>query len=149
MSALASIGCEEVQMIAGHILREVRTRLSFMLDVGLGYLTLDRKSGTLSGGEAERIRLATQVGSGLVGVCYVLDEPTIGLHHKDNARLLQTLCKLRDLGNTVVVVEHDEATIRAADEVIDLGPGAGREGGSVIVQGSLQPYVGLPAWVSP
>lgn len=124
--------------IAGHILREVKARLSFMLDVGLGYLTLDRKSGTLSGGEAERIRLASQIGSGLVGVCYVLDEPTIGLHHRDNARLLQTLFMLRDLGNTVIVVEHDEATIRSADHIIDLGPGPGCEGGRTVAQGSVE-----------
>ena len=125
------------QKIAGHILREVKARLLFMLDVGLGYLTLDRKRGTLSGGEAERIRLATQIGSGLVGVCYVLDEPTIGLHQRDNARLLQTLFALKDLGNTVIVVEHDEATIRSADHVIDLGPGPGLEGGNVVAQGSV------------
>jgi excinuclease ABC subunit A len=126
------------QTIAGHILREIKSRLSFMLDVGLGYLTLDRKSGTLSGGEAERIRLATQVGSGLVGVCDVLDEPTIGLHQRDNARLLQTLCMLRDLGNTVIVVEHDDATIREADHVVDLGPGAGLEGGNLVAQGTVK-----------
>src|SRR5205807_3729879 len=120
---------EEGQKIAEPIIREISARLGFMFNVGLGYLTLDRKTGTLSGGEAQRIRLASQVGSGLVGVCYVLDEPTIGLHERDNKRLLDTLLKLRDLGNTVIVVEHDEDTIRLADHVIDVGPGAGLHGG--------------------
>ncbi len=123
-------------IIAGRILKEMRERLDFMLNVGLDYLTLDRSAGTLAGGEAQRIRLATQVGSGLVGVLYILDEPSIGLHQRDNQRLLQTLTRLRDLGNTVIVVEHDEATIRAADYVIDLGPGAGVHGGEVVVTGS-------------
>ena len=107
-----------------------------MVDVGLGYLTLDRTSSTLSGGEAQRIRLATQVGSGLVGVCYVLDEPTIGLHQRDNERLLGTLQTLRDIGNTVLVVEHDEDTIRAADHIIDIGPAAGAHGGEIVAQGT-------------
>ena len=114
------------QKIAEPIVREIAARLGFMVDVGLGYLTLDRKTGTLSGGEAQRIRLATQVGSGLVGVCYVLDEPTIGLHQRDNTRLIRTLLRLRDIGNTVLMVEHDEDCIRAADYLIDIGPGAGR-----------------------
>ena len=122
--------------IAGEVLKEIRARLRFMVDVGLDYLTLDRESGTLSGGESQRIRLATQIGSGLVGVLYVLDEPTIGLHQRDNERLIRMLRALRDMGNTVVVVEHDEATIRAADHVIDLGPGAGHHGGQVVYSGS-------------
>src|SRR5207244_11196712 len=109
----------------------------FLVEVGLGYLTLDRESGTLSGGEAQRIRLATQIGSGLAGVLYVLDEPSIGLHQRDNARLLGTLRRLRDLGNSVIVVEHDEETIRAADHIIDLGPGAGPRGGEIVAQGNL------------
>jgi len=123
--------------IAGPILKEVRERLGFLVNVGLEYLTLGRSADTLSGGEAQRIRLATQIGSRLVGVLYILDEPSIGLHQRDNHRLLETLKRLRDLGNTVLVVEHDEDTIRAADFVVDLGPGAGREGGDVVVQGSL------------
>ncbi|MBI4832601.1 MAG: excinuclease ABC subunit UvrA [Candidatus Lindowbacteria bacterium] len=125
-------------LIAGRILKEIGERLDFMLDVGLDYLTLDRAAGTLAGGEAQRIRLATQVGSGLVGVLYILDEPSIGLHQRDNHRLLQTLLRLRDMGNTVIVVEHDEATIRSADYVIDLGPGAGAHGGDVVVTGAPQ-----------
>src|SRR2546422_4759751 len=108
-----------------------------MVDVGLGYLTLDRKTGTLSGGEAQRIRLATQVGSGLVGVCYVLDEPTIGLHQRDNDRLIRTLRKLQSIGNTVIVVEHDEDCIRSADYLIDIGPGAGAHGGQVVCAGPV------------
>ncbi|MBE3069672.1 MAG: excinuclease ABC subunit UvrA [Planctomycetes bacterium] len=123
--------------IARQVLAEIRNRLRFMQDVGIGYLTLDRASDSLSGGEAQRIRLATQVGSGLVGVCYVLDEPTIGLHARDNRRLLDTLLRLRDLGNTVVVVEHDEETIRAADYILDMGPGAGAHGGEVVAKGTL------------
>jgi excinuclease ABC subunit A len=129
---------KERQTIARLILKEIRNRLQFLSDVGLAYLTLDRKSSTLSGGEFQRIRLASQVGSGLVGVCYVLDEPTIGLHERDNRRLLDTLFKLRDLGNTVVVVEHDEDTIRAADHVVDVGPGAGLHGGEIVAQGTVQ-----------
>jgi excinuclease ABC subunit A len=105
--------------------------------VGLNYLTLNRESGTLSGGEAQRIRLATQIGSGLAGVLYVLDEPSIGLHQRDNARLLKTLFRLRDLGNSVIVVEHDEETIRAADHILDLGPGAGPRGGELVAEGTL------------
>jgi excinuclease ABC subunit A len=126
---------KQEKVIAGEVLKEIVARLSFMVKVGLDYLTLDRESGTLSGGEMQRIRLATQIGSGLVGVLYVLDEPTIGLHQRDNERLIQMLQSLRDAGNTVVVVEHDEATIRAADYVIDLGPGAGRHGGELIYAG--------------
>jgi excinuclease ABC subunit A len=117
--------------------REIGARLGFMVDVGLGYLTLDRKTGTLSGGEAQRIRLATQVGSGLVGVAYVLDEPTIGLHQRDNSRLIRTLLRLRDIGNTVIMVEHDEDCIRAADYLIDIGPGAGIHGGNVVAHGPM------------
>jgi len=123
--------------IAEPIQREIASRLGFMYDVGLGYLSLDRKTGSLSGGEAQRIRLATQVGSKLVGVCYVLDEPTIGLHQRDNDRLIHTLLKLRDLGNTVIMVEHDEDCIRAADYLIDIGPGAGSHGGYVIAEGPM------------
>jgi excinuclease ABC subunit A len=123
--------------IATPILKEIRERLGFLSDVGLRYLTLGRASGSLSGGESQRIRLATQIGSRLVGVLYILDEPSVGLHQKDNQRLLETLQALRDLGNTVIVVEHDEETIRMADHIVDLGPGAGRAGGEVVVQGSL------------
>jgi excinuclease ABC subunit A len=127
----------ERKAIARQILKEILARLGFLVDVGLPYLTLDRTARTLSGGEAQRIRLATQVGSGLVGVCYVLDEPTIGLHQRDNDKLIHTLLRLRDLGNTVLVVEHDEATIRQADHVVDLGPGAGANGGEVVAQGRV------------
>ncbi len=129
---------EEKTMIAAQPLKEIRARLNFMLDVGLGHLTLDRASRTLSGGEAQRIRLATQVGSGLVGCCYVLDEPTIGLHRRDNDRLLEILKKLRDIGNTVLVVEHDDDVIASADHIIDIGPAAGEHGGEVVVTGSLE-----------
>ncbi len=128
----------EQQTIAAPILKEIQARLGFMLSVGLGYLTLDRTTGSLSGGEAQRIRLATQVGSGLVGCCYVLDEPTIGLHQRDNDRLIKTLRHLTDIGNTVIVVEHDEDTIRAADYLIDIGPGPGRHGGEVVAAGPLR-----------
>jgi excinuclease ABC subunit A len=124
--------------IADLVLREVKARLQFLLDVGLDYLTLDRPAMTLSGGEAQRIRLATQIGSGLTGVLYVLDEPSIGLHQRDNGRLLKTLTKLRDLGNTLIVVEHDEETIRAANYIVDIGPGAGIHGGNIISEGSLE-----------
>ncbi len=124
--------------IADLVLREIKARLQFLLDVGLDYLTLDRPAMTLSGGEAQRIRLATQIGSGLTGVLYVLDEPSIGLHQRDNGRLLQTLTKLRDLGNTLIVVEHDEETIRAADYLVDIGPGAGVHGGYITSQGNLE-----------
>ena len=123
--------------VVAEVVREIRSRLQFMVEVGLGYLTLNRESGTLSGGEAQRIRLATQIGSGLAGVLYVLDEPSIGLHQRDNARLLVTLRRLRDLGNSVIVVEHDEETIRAADHIVDLGPGAGPRGGEIVAEGKL------------
>jgi excinuclease ABC subunit A len=128
---------ERDQHIAVQILKEVNARLGFLLDVGLDYLSLDRASATLAGGEAQRIRLATQIGSGLVGVLYVLDEPSIGLHQRDNSRLLETLIRLRDLGNTLIVVEHDEETIRAADWVVDIGPRAGEHGGHVVVSGPV------------
>jgi excinuclease ABC subunit A len=130
------LGSEGVK-IAEPIIREINARLGFMVDVGLGYLTLDRKTGSLSGGEAQRIRLATQVGSGLVGVCYVLDEPTIGLHQRDNTRLIRTLRKLQSIGNTVIIVEHDEDCIMAADHLIDIGPGAGLHGGNVMCAGPM------------
>ncbi|GAB2959327.1 excinuclease ABC subunit UvrA [Amycolatopsis acidiphila] len=123
------------KMIAGAVLKEIQARLRFLLDVGLNYLSLDRAAGTLSGGEAQRIRLATQIGSGLVGVLYVLDEPSIGLHQRDNHRLIETLTRLRDLGNTLIVVEHDEDTIRSSDWVVDIGPGAGEHGGEVVHSG--------------
>jgi excinuclease ABC subunit A len=126
------------QTIATEVVREIQSRLKFLLEVGLGYLALNRESGTLSGGEAQRIRLASQIGSGLAGVLYVLDEPSIGLHQRDNARLLGTLRQLRDLGNSVIVVEHDEETIRAADHIVDLGPGAGPRGGEIVAQGTLE-----------
>jgi excinuclease ABC subunit A len=125
------------KMIAERILKEIRARLHFLLDVGLDYLTLDRAAGTLAGGEAQRIRLATQIGSGLVGCLYVLDEPSIGLHQRDNERLIETLVRLRDLGNTVIVVEHDRATIEAADHIVDIGPGAGEHGGEIVHNGDL------------
>ncbi|MDQ6655449.1 MAG: excinuclease ABC subunit UvrA, partial [Verrucomicrobiota bacterium] len=128
---------EQQQTIVSDVRREIESRLQFLLEVGLGYLTLNRESGSLSGGEAQRIRLATQIGSGLAGVLYVLDEPSIGLHQRDNARLLTTLFRLRDLGNTVIVVEHDEETIRSADHILDLGPGAGPRGGELVAQGTL------------
>ncbi|MBR2047887.1 MAG: excinuclease ABC subunit UvrA [Oscillospiraceae bacterium] len=131
-------------MIAEQILREIRSRLTFLLDVGLGYLTLSRASGTLSGGESQRIRLATQIGSSLMGVLYILDEPSIGLHQRDNDKLLATLRSLRDLGNTLIVVEHDEDTMRAADFIVDVGPGAGSRGGEIVVSGSLQDVLDCP-----
>lgn len=128
---------EREQSIAGRVLKEIDARLAFLLDVGLDYLSLDRSAGTLAGGEAQRIRLATQIGSGLVGVLYVLDEPSIGLHQRDNRRLIRTLVRLRDLGNTLIVVEHDEDTILASDWVVDIGPGAGEHGGRVVVSGPV------------
>ncbi|WP_420541946.1 excinuclease ABC subunit UvrA [Rubrobacter calidifluminis] len=131
-------------MIAERVVREIKERLGFMVDVGLGYLTLSRSAGTLSGGEAQRIRLASQVGSGLVGVLYVLDEPSIGLHQRDNRRLLATLERLRDLGNTLIVVEHDEETIRTADHIVDVGPGAGVHGGEIVAQGKVEDIVAEP-----
>ena len=132
------------ELIAGEILKEIRKRLKFMVSVGLDYLTLDRRVSTLSGGEAERIRLATQIGSGLVGVIYILDEPTVGLHYRDNQRLINTLKELRDLGNTVIVVEHDKSTIEAADHIIDMGPGAGKHGGEVVASGPLEKILSCP-----
>src|SRR5690606_27285411 len=129
---------EEQATIAEPILREVGNRLRFLTSVGLDYLSLDRRTATLSGGEAQRIRLATQVGSGLVGACYVLDEPTIGLHQRDNDRLIATLRHLTDIGNTVLVVEHDEDMIRAADHLVDVGPGPGVHGGRIIAQGTVR-----------
>ena len=135
----ASLTFTEREMVIAHrILKEIRERLGFLVNVGLDYLTLDRAAATLSGGEGQRIRLATQIGSGLVGVLYILDEPSIGLHQRDNRRLLQTLLRLRDLGNTVVVVEHDAETMMAADHILDMGPGAGSHGGHVIAQGTPQ-----------
>jgi excinuclease ABC subunit A len=144
-SFLAGLPLTEFQRkVAGDVIREVRARLGFLIEVGLGYLTLDRESGTLSGGEAQRIRLATQIGAGLMGVLYVLDEPSIGLHQRDNDRLLATLKHLRDLGNTVLVVEHDEDTIRAADHVVDMGPGAGVNGGEIVAQGTVAEILAHP-----
>jgi excinuclease ABC subunit A len=129
---------ERDHLIADRVLREIRARMQFLLDVGLDYLTLNRSAGTLAGGEAQRIRLASQIGSGLVGVLYVLDEPSIGLHQRDNRKLIDTLIRLRDLGNTVIVVEHDEETIRIADHVVDIGPGAGEHGGEIVVSGPVK-----------
>ena len=130
--------------IAYLVLKEIKARLHFLVDVGLGYLTLNRSAGTLSGGEAQRIRLATQIGSGLTGVLYILDEPSIGLHQRDNAKLIATLTKLRDVGNTLIVVEHDEDTIRAADFVVDVGPGAGVHGGEIVCAGTVQDVINCP-----
>lgn len=135
---------EREAYIGRQVIKEIKERLTFLMDVGLSYLTLSRSAGSLSGGEAQRIRLATQVGSSLVGVLYVLDEPSIGLHPRDNSRLLNTLKRLRDLGNTVIVVEHDEETIRSADYIIDIGPRAGRHGGQVVAQGTLQDILSAP-----
>ncbi len=132
------------QKIAGQVLKEIHARLGFLITVGLDYLTLARAAGTLSGGEAQRIRLATQIGSGLVGVLYILDEPSIGLHQRDNNRLLEALCHLRDLGNTLIVVEHDEDTMYAADHIIDIGPGAGEKGGRVVAQGTVEEIKQVP-----
>ncbi|MDY3223222.1 MAG: excinuclease ABC subunit UvrA, partial [Lachnospiraceae bacterium] len=126
------------QMIGEQVLKEIRARVGFLMDVGLDYLTLSRATGSLSGGEAQRIRLATQIGSGLVGVCYILDEPSIGLHQRDNDKLLATLKNLRDMGNTLIVVEHDEDTMFAADHIVDIGPGAGSHGGQVVAQGTAE-----------
>ena len=130
--------------IAEKVLKEIQDRLMFLVNVGLNYLNLSRSAETLSGGEAQRIRLASQIGAGLVGVMYVLDEPSIGLHQRDNDRLLGTLTHLRDLGNTVIVVEHDEDAVRAADHIIDIGPGAGVHGGSIVAQGSLEDIKNTP-----
>lgn len=135
---------ERERLIAERVIKEIRERLGFLLDVGLDYLTLDRGAATLAGGEAQRIRLATQIGSGLVGVLYILDEPSIGLHQRDNRRLIETLIRLRDLGNTLIVVEHDEETIRSADYLVDIGPGAGEHGGEIVVAGSLEDLISEP-----
>jgi excinuclease ABC subunit A len=135
---------ERDRMIAERVVKEVNARMRFLLDVGLDYLTLNRSAGTLAGGEAQRIRLASQIGSGLVGVLYVLDEPSIGLHQRDNRKLIDTLVRLRDLGNTVIVVEHDEETIRVADHIVDIGPGAGEHGGEVVVSGTLDDLLAEP-----
>src|SRR4030095_10037545 len=132
---------EREQLIASRVLREIRDRLRFLNDVGVGYLSLGRSAATLSGGEGQRIRLATQIGSQLTGVLYVLDEPSIGLHQRDNRRLPATLGRLPSLGNTVLVVEHDEETIRTADYLVDLGPGAGEHGGHVMFQGLPQQLI--------
>lgn len=134
--------------IAYMILKEIRARLNFLVRVGLGYLNLWRSSGTLSGGEAQRIRLATQIGSGLMGVLYILDEPSIGLHQRDNAKLIETLERLRDLGNTLIVVEHDEDTIRSADYIVDIGPGAGVHGGELVASGSVEDIMAEPASIT-
>ncbi|MBV9137359.1 MAG: excinuclease ABC subunit UvrA, partial [Hyphomicrobiales bacterium] len=142
--ALPGVLTEKQNEIAHRILKEINERLRFLLDVGLEYLTLSRASGTLSGGESQRIRLASQIGSGLTGVLYVLDEPSIGLHQRDNARLLETLKRLRDLGNTVIVVEHDEDAIREADYVVDVGPGAGIHGGEVVAEGTPEEVMANP-----
>lgn len=136
---------ETEQLIGGRIIKEIRERLTFLNDVGVGYLTLARASASLSGGEAQRIRLATQIGSALVGVLYILDEPSIGLHQRDNRRLIDTLLRLRDLGNTVIVVEHDEETMRSADYIVDMGPGAGEHGGSVVAEGTPAEIMANPA----
>jgi len=147
--AVSAIGdldlSERDHLIADRVLKEVRERMQFLLDVGLDYLSLERSAGTLSGGEAQRIRLASQIGSGLVGVLYVLDEPSVGLHQRDNQRLITTLIRLRDLGNTVIVVEHDEETIRTADHVVDIGPGAGEHGGRIVHSGPVTGKNGLLA----
>ncbi|MBQ8137080.1 MAG: excinuclease ABC subunit UvrA, partial [Clostridia bacterium] len=132
------------RVVADQILREMNAKLGFLRDVGLEYLTLSRGAATLSGGEAQRIRLATQIGSGLMGVLYVLDEPSIGLHQRDNARLLDTMRRLRDLGNTLIVVEHDEETLRAADELVDIGPGPGEHGGYIVAQGTVEDLMNAP-----
>ncbi|WP_372593112.1 excinuclease ABC subunit UvrA [Actinotalea sp.] len=142
-----TLGVRE-QAIAAQVLKEINARLGFLLDVGLDYLSLERPAGTLSGGEAQRIRLATQIGSGLVGVLYVLDEPSIGLHQRDNRRLIETLTRLRDLGNTLIVVEHDEDTIRTADWIVDIGPGAGEHGGRVVHSGDLAGLLAAPESVT-
>src|SRR5687767_12831094 len=132
------------QLIAKQILKEIRERLGFLMDVGLDYLTLNRTAATLAGGEAQRIRLATQIGSSLMGVLYILDEPSIGLHQRDNERLIRTLERLRNLGNTLIVVEHDEEMMRAADWIIDIGPGAGIHGGHVVAAGTMDDIASVP-----
>ena len=135
---------EQQKLIGAQVLKEIEARVGFLKDVGLEYLSLSRATGTLSGGEAQRIRLATQIGSGLVGVCYILDEPSIGLHQRDNDKLLKTLFHLRDLGNSLLVVEHDEDTMFAADCVVDIGPGAGEHGGHVVAIGTAEEIMKNP-----
>ena len=139
---------EQQKLIGNQILKEIKARVGFLCDVGLNYLTLSRATGTLSGGEAQRIRLATQIGSGLVGVAYILDEPSIGLHQRDNDKLLKTLMHLRDLGNSLIVVEHDEDTMRAADCVVDIGPGAGEHGGELVGIGTAEELMKNPASIT-
>ena len=136
------------EQIAGRVIKEILARLNFLLDVGLDYLTLMRSAATLAGGEAQRIRLATQIGSGLVGVLYILDEPSIGLHQRDNQRLIETLVRLRDLGNTLIVVEHDLETIRSADHLVDIGPGAGDHGGRIVAEGSIDDIKAEPSSIT-
>ena len=132
------------RQIAAEIIKEIRGRLTFLANVGLDYLTLSRASATLSGGESQRIRLATQIGSGLVGVLYILDEPSIGLHQKDNEKLLEALRRLTDIGNTLIVVEHDEDTMYAADHIVDIGPEAGINGGELVAQGTVEDIINCP-----
>ncbi len=149
MDFLENLKLSEKQLKIGKaVLKEIRSRVRFLVDVGLDYLSLARYTGSLSGGEAQRIRLATQIGSGLVGVAYILDEPSIGLHQRDNDKLLQTLNKLKDLGNTLIVVEHDEDTMFAADYIVDIGPGAGEHGGQVVAQGTAQEIIDTPGSVT-
>ena len=131
---------EKDKIISDQIVKEINSRLNFLLNVGLDYLNLSRTAGTLSGGESQRIRLATQIGSALMGVLYILDEPSIGLHQRDNDRLIETLKNLRDVGNTVIVVEHDEDTIREADYIVDIGPGAGEHGGEIVASWNIRRY---------
>ena len=138
---LENVFNERENKIAQHILKEINERLNFLLNVGLNYLTLSRESGTLSGGEAQRIRLASQIGSGLTGVLYVLDEPSIGLHQRDNKKLITALKKLRDLGNTVIVVEHDIETMESSDHIIDIGPEAGLKGGKIVAEGEVKQII--------
>src|SRR3989442_2263031 len=139
---------EREQLIARGIMKEIRERLQFMIDVGLDYLTIERAANTLSGGESQRIRLATQIGSKLMGVLYILDEPSIGLHQRDNRKLINTLLALRDIGNTVVVIEHDEETMRTADLIVDIGPGAGEHGGRIVATGSFDDILKSPASIT-
>ena len=139
---------EQQELIGKQILKEIRARVGFLAEVGLDYLSLSRATATLSGGEAQRIRLATQIGSGLVGVAYILDEPSIGLHQRDNDRLLRALMRLRDLGNSLIVVEHDEDTMRAADCVVDIGPGAGEHGGELVEIGTAEALMKNPRSVT-
>ena len=148
VDALPDVLSERERTIAHLVLKELKTRLRFMVDVGLDYLTLDRTAATLSGGEAQRTRLATQIGSQLMGVLYILDEPSVGLHQRDNRRLIETLKGMRDLGNTLIIVEHDEETIRSADHIVDLGPGAGENGGRVVVAGSLAEVMACPTSIT-